>query len=267
LNPVFNQVDVLGDLSTTMILLALVSLIGGIGITAIGPGGVLVTIALFLLTDLSPAEIAGTAIMTHIGTGIAGSLAYARSGQLREPSTRQLTVVLCIAAVIATPLGVMLNTRMPGEIFGILLAALVVLVGVSIFVREHRRPGHAPGGAAVLQGWGPQALLGGGVALTSGVFGLGGPMIAVPGLVLMGVPILQALGSAQTQSIVLASIGTILYLAHGSIIWPLVLLTGLPQIAGVVLGWKIARALPQRPLTFALALVLVVLGPVIALMR
>jgi uncharacterized membrane protein YfcA len=113
----------------------------------------------------------------------------------------------------------------------------------------------------------PQALLGGGVALTSGIFGLGGPMIAVPVMVLLGVPILQALGSAQAQSIVLASAGTIVYLFHGSIVGPLVVLTGIPQIVGVLLGWKIAHALPRRPLTFALAVTLVVLWPVIALMR
>jgi uncharacterized membrane protein YfcA len=260
--------DILNDLSTvTVITLVLVSLVGGIGITAIGPGGVLVTIALFLLTDLSPAQIAGTAIMTHIGTGIVGSLAYLRSGQLREPRTRQLTVVLCIAAVVATPIGVLLNTRMSGEIFGVLLAGLVVLVGVSVFVREHRRPSRSAESGAVLHGWMSQAMVGGAVALTSGIFGLGGPMIAVPVMVLLGVPILQALGAAQAQSIVLASVGTLVYLAHGSIIWPLVVLTGVPQIVGVVLGWKIAHALPRRPLTYTLALTLVVLGPVIAIMR
>ncbi|WP_309240259.1 hypothetical protein [Actinomadura sp. J1-007] len=38
----------------TLALLALFGLVGGIGITAVGPGGVLPTIGMFLLTGLSP---------------------------------------------------------------------------------------------------------------------------------------------------------------------------------------------------------------------
>ena len=49
----------------SMVLLILVALVGGIGITVIGPGGVLVAIGLFAFTDLSPAEVAETAIVTH----------------------------------------------------------------------------------------------------------------------------------------------------------------------------------------------------------
>jgi len=259
--------DILNDLSTTtVILLILISLIGGIGITAIGPGGVLVTIALFLFTDLSPAEVAGTAIVTHIGTGIVGSLAYIRSGQLREPQTRRIAGILCIAALIATPAGVFLNTRISGEIFGLLLAALVVLVGISVLVRERRPSRQATQQDPALMPWPTLALVGGGVALVSGLFGLGGPMIAVPVMILMGVPILQALGSAQAQSIILATVGSLVYFAHGSIVWSLVILTGLPELIGVWLGWKIAHALPRHLLTYTLAISLIVLGPVIAIM-
>jgi hypothetical protein len=71
----------------TLAALALCGLIAGIGITAVGPGGVLVTIGLFALTGLSPAEVAGTAIVTHVATGAAGTAAYVRSGRLREAST------------------------------------------------------------------------------------------------------------------------------------------------------------------------------------
>jgi hypothetical protein len=34
-----------------------------------------------------------------------------------------------------------------------------------------------------------------------------------------------------------------------------------------VLGWKVARVLPRRPLTYALAITLLILGPVIAIVR
>ena len=63
----------------TLVLLGLLGFAGGVGITAIGPGGVLPTIGLFTLTDLAPAEVAGTAILTHVATGLLGTAAYARS--------------------------------------------------------------------------------------------------------------------------------------------------------------------------------------------
>jgi hypothetical protein len=45
------------------------------------------TIALFALTGLAPAQVAGTAIVTHVATGALGTAAYTRSGQLRDPGT------------------------------------------------------------------------------------------------------------------------------------------------------------------------------------
>lgn len=250
-----------------ILLLVIISLIGGIGITAIGPGGILVTIALFLLTDLSPAEVAGTAIVTHIGTGIVGSLAYLRSGQLREPQTRRLALILGVTALIGTPVGALLNSRMSGAVFGILLAVMVMLVGISVLVRE-RRHGHRTSTVqAHFQTRRSQGVLGGSVALVSGIFGIGGPMLSVPIMVIGGAPILLALAAAQAQSIVVAATGAATYLGQGAISWPLAVLTGVPQLIGVWLGWRIAHVLPRRPLTYALATTLIALGPVIAVMR
>lgn len=246
-------------------LLILASLIGGIGITAIGPGGVLVTIALFAFTELSPAEVAGTAIVTHIGTGLVGSLAYIRSGQLREPRTRRLAAVLSVAALVCTPLGALINAQVSSRQFGIVLAVFVVVVGLLVIGRELRRPVHHDDTHDHLEALGPQTTLGGIVAVISGLLGVGGPMISVPVMVIAGYPMLAALAAAQVQSIVIAGSGTLSYIAQGSISWPLVVITGVPQVIGVWLGWKVAQAVPTRPLKYALAAVLVVLGPILLL--
>ena len=87
--------------------LAVIGLVGGVGISAVGPGGVLPTIGLFALTPLSPAAVAGTAIATNIGAGVAGTVAFAASGQLRDPATRRTAVLLAVAAVVG------LRTPMP----------------------------------------------------------------------------------------------------------------------------------------------------------
>src|SRR5690606_30057774 len=122
--------------------LALIVLVGGIGITAIGPGGVLLTIGLYLLTDLTSTEVGGTAMVTQITTGLLGSLAYRRSGHLMDPATRALAGRLAVAALAGAPLGVLLNTRLPDAVFGMLLAALVMLIGGSVLARERFAPDH-----------------------------------------------------------------------------------------------------------------------------
>ncbi|QDP98378.1 TSUP family transporter [Microlunatus elymi] len=101
-----------GSSPLIMILLAILGLAGGIGITAIGPGGVLPTIGLVALTTLTPAEVAGTAIVTHVATGALGTAAYLRSGQLRTPQNARTAVVLSITAAIGTPLGIMINSQL-----------------------------------------------------------------------------------------------------------------------------------------------------------
>src|SRR5699024_7644856 len=68
----------------TLIFLLFIALIGGICITTIGPGGIFVTIALFVLLPLSPGAVAGTASATFIATGIAGSLGCIQSGVLKH---------------------------------------------------------------------------------------------------------------------------------------------------------------------------------------
>lgn len=244
-------------------LLALFGLVGGIGITAVGPGGVLPTIGMFLLTGLSPAGVAGTAIATHIATGALGTAAYTRSGQLRDAATRRIAMILSGAAVVGAPLGVLFNTLVSGRGFAVLLAAAVAVTGVLVWVREHRaaRSEDAPVRLSPVS----TAAVGLVVAVAAGLFGLGGPMLSVPLLVIFGLPLLPALAAAQAQSVIIASVGTVGYLLHGSIDWPLAALVGIPELAGVMIGWKIAHVVPVRKLKYALAGTLLALAPYLAL--
>lgn len=252
---------IVGVSAGLIVALALLGLVGGIGITAIGPGGVLPTIGLFALTSLSAAQVAGTAIVTHVATGAVGAAAYMRSGQLREPHTRRSAVILAGVAVIGTPLGVWINTLMSKRLFGILLAVVVATTAALVLYRERRptpRLATYPG-TAVLVG------VGFAVAVAAGVVGIGGPMLTVPLLIAAGVPMLESLAAAQAQSIVIAGVGTIAYLAVDAIDWSLAILIGIPELAGVLLGWKIAHVLPSRHLKYGLVVALFALVPYLAL--
>lgn len=238
-----------------LVLLAVISLAGGVGITAVGPGGVLPTIGLFALTGLSPAQVAGTAIVTHIATGALGTAAYTRSGQLREPRTRRIALMLAAAAVIGTPLGVLAGTAVSKHAFAVVLAGVIAAAAGLVWYRA-RDPRAVPAHPSTLV----VLALGLAVCVLAGIVGIGGPMLAVPLLAAAGLPVLQALACAQAQSVIIATVGTLGYLAHGSIQWPLAALVGLPELAGVLVGWKIAHALPTRALRNTLVTTLCVLA-------
>lgn len=252
------------------VALVLLGLAAGVGITAVGPGGVLITVGLFAFTDLTPAQVAGTAIVTNVATGLAGTAVYTRSGQLRDPATRRTAVLLAAGAVAGTPLGVAANGLVEGRVFGMLLGAFVALTAALVL---WRRPGGAPNGgpdgapAPAATGIGaPTAVaVGTGVAAVGAMFGVGGPLLSVPLLVALGTPVLAALAAAQAQSVVIAGIGTAGYVAAGAVDWRLAALMGVPELAGVLAGWMIARAVPAAALKAALVVCLLVLAPYVAL--
>lgn len=239
-----------------LLLLAVIGLVGGIGITAVGPGGVLPTIGLLALTGLSPAQVAGTAIVTHIATGALGTSVYTRSGQLREPGTRRTALILAGTALIGTPLGVTAGTVVSKHTFAVVLGGVVAAAAVLVWYRARR-----PHAALLVRP--PAALvtaLGLAVSVVSGIVGIGGPMLTVPLLAAAGLPVLQSLACAQAQSVVIATTGTLGYLLHGTLDWPLAALIGFPELAGVLIGWKIAHALPTRALRNTLITTLCVLA-------
>jgi uncharacterized membrane protein YfcA len=245
---------------TIVVVLALVGLVGGIGITAIGPGGILPTIGLFALTSLSPAQVAGTAIVTHVATGALGALAYRNSGHLGSPGSRRVVRALALAALVGTPLGIVINAALSPRGFGVVLAVLVTAVAITVGLQ--RAPSTLTSGHDLSTG--VTAAIGLVVAVTAGIVGIGGPMLAVPLLVAVGSPMLDSLAAAQVQSVVIAGTGSIGYLVHGSIDWSLAVLVGVPELAGVLIGWRVARALPTHVLKRALVVALLAIAPYLA---
>lgn len=90
-------------------------------------------------------------------------------------------------------------------------------------------------------------------------------MLAVPLLLVMGVPLLEAVAATQVQSIVISGVGAAGYAAQGSIDWAMAAIIGVPLLAGVIIGWKIATILPVRTLRFVLVAVLLALAPYLAI--
>ena len=243
------------------LLLIAIALVGGMCITTIGPGGIFVTIALFALLPLDPSTVAGTASATFIGTGVVGSLGYLRSGQLSGTVAGQAALVLSVSSVAGAFSGAQINTLLDAGMFAVLLGLFVLFTGGLILHRQRRAL--APDQRlhlATWRGWGGLALVGLGVGLPGGLLGVGGPVLAVPLLVVLGVPMLMAVALAQVQSIFISGMATAGYALHGAIDWGLAVLVGVPLLIGTVAGWVVAQRIQPARLKTGLALVLIVLG-------
>lgn len=251
---------------TLVAVLVVIALIAGVGITTVGPGGVFVTAALYGLTDLSSAVVAGTASATFVATGLVGSGAYVRSGELTTGPAREAAILLSTTGIVGALAGTRANLVIGDRLFGYLLAAFLAGVGCLLAYRE--LVGIEPGGLpreTVGRRRAALAAVGGSIGVLGGMLGVGGPVVAVPALVALGMPMLRAVAVAQVQSIFLALFATIGYLTVGAVDVVMAVVVGVPQLVGVVLGWRVAHVVSARRLRIVLACVLVVVAAGIAI--
>lgn len=242
-------------------LLVVIALVAGVGITTIGPGGIFVTVALYALTPLPSATVAGTAHATFIATGLIGTVVYARSGELAGDDGRGMAAILSATSIVGALAGAYLNAYVSRRLFGILLGVVAALTGSVLLYRERRELSPVfTIDVTSRRGRASLGVLGVGLGAASGLVGVGGPVLAVPALVVLGVPILLSLGVAQVQSIFIAVFATAGYVTQGAVSPSLVLLVGIPQVVGVVVGWAIAHRIDPGRLKVTLGAVLIAVG-------
>ncbi len=163
--------------------------------------------------------------------------------------------MLGATALLGTTAGVVAGTLVSKEIFTVIVGAVVAAAAGMLWYR-----GRSDAPPLVDLPTAVVVAIGLSVSAVSGLVGIGGPMLTVPLLVAAGLPVLQSVACAQVQSIVIATVGTLGYLLHGTIDWPLAGLIGIPELAGVLIGWKLAHALPTRVLRIVLIAALCVLA-------
>lgn len=219
------------------------------------------TIALFALLPLDPSTVAGTASATFIVTGIAGSLGYLRSGQLLEKHAIKAAVILSLTSIVGAFAGSQLNTLLNASAFAILLGIFVFFTGMIIIYRQKNKlqPDsklrmETPKGSFLL------GAVGIAVGLPGGLLGVGGPVLAVPLLVVLGVPMLMSVALAQVQSVFISGMATAGYAMYGAVDWLLAVYLTIPLLTGAIAGWYSAQKIRAEKLQVALAVVLIILG-------
>ncbi|WP_135820865.1 sulfite exporter TauE/SafE family protein [Halostella litorea] len=243
------------------LVLVAIALVSGVGCTTIGPGGIFVTVALYLLTPLSSAEVAGTAHVTFIAVGVLGAAAYARSGELASTDGPLLAGILSGTSILGAVAGARMNTYVSRRLFGIVLGVVAGVTGVALLYRRRTEldsvvaldPGEWRGRVAF-------GTLGFSLGVTAGLVGVGGPVFAVPALVLFGVPMLLAVAVAQVQAVFISGFATAEYLTQDAVSGRYALLVGVPLVVGALGGWVVAHRVDPDRLKAALGVVLIGVG-------
>lgn len=189
------------------------------------------------LTFLTVSEIVGAQTVVAAGIGMWGHRDVIVPGVLRR---------LLLPAALLSAAGALLAPHLPRPIILLVLEAVII---VSLDRLARPRVPHAVVGASATGGGLTLPLLGAIVGFLGGLYGIGGGFLLVPALLLAGLPVRAAVGTALGAGMVIALTGLAVKLpaAHAGP-WPMAL--GAAVLGGSALGaaagaW-LARRLPPQ---------------------
>jgi uncharacterized membrane protein YfcA len=224
----------------------------GFSLGLIGGGGSILAVPLLLyVVGISDAHVAiGTSALAVSVNAFGNLIAHSRAGNVKWPCAATFAVSGIVGAAVGSSLGKLVDG--PKLLF--LFALAMIAVGIAML-----RPRAAAGDPnvrltpAIAVRLVAVGLL---VGAVSGLFGIGGGFLIVPGIMLgSGMPILNAIGSS------LLSVGTFglttaaNYALSGLIDWMIAVLFIAGGLAGGIFGMRAAIHLArnQHMLTFAFA--------------
>jgi uncharacterized membrane protein YfcA len=212
----------------------------GLVLGLLGGGGAILAVPglVYILHAEPHAAIAASLAIVAVGA-ITGLLTHAHSGRVAWLTALQLGVTGAVGAIVGTWLG--------QQVAGERLLALLGLFMLAAAVLMVRRPS-GTGASATLSIW-KTLLIGLGLGVVTGFFGVGGGFLIVPALtLLLGLPMRLAVGTSLTVIAMNSSAGLLGYLGGGQVDWPLTVLVSLGAVAGAVVGGRLAGTVPERDL-------------------
>lgn len=236
-------------------MLAAIAVVVGLFIGAVGIGGILLIPALTVFGGMSIHEAAATALFTFLFTGMLGTALFLRRGSI----SWRMTIPVCAGAVLFAYVGAWANSRIGSVALTVVIALIIVAAGTYILVapqtaRHRLRDGAARGEQTAL------VLVGVVSGFGSGLSGAGGPLFSVPIMVMLGFAPLAAIGTSQVLQIIAAVSGTIGNLRFGQIDFGVAWWVTLAELAGVILGVRLAHAVSTRVLRAMAAVLCIAVG-------
>lgn len=237
------------------------ALLIGVTLGMLGGGGSILTVPVFVYVLGFAAKDAVAMSLPVVGTtSLVGAAGHWRAGNIDGRAIAVFAPSAMIGALVGARVAALLAGTTQLAVLGVVMlvaGALMLRDGVGRSDPEgERRDGR--GGHVLL------AISGLGVGLLTGLVGIGGGFMIVPALVLVGrVPMKRAVGTSLLVITLSTLSGLVGYRGQANIAWGSVaLFTGL-AVVGVVIGTRLARALPAHALRRGFGVLVVALAALI----
>ena len=235
------------------IALVVTGLIGGLlsGIFGVGGGIVMVPLPIGLV-HMDQRLAATTSLAAIVPTSIAGSLSYLAAGHIDLVAGG----IIAAGAVIGAVIGSRLLRRIPLVWLRWLFIVLLLVVAARMVMVEPERGAPLDLSWLVVLGYLALGLV---MGIASGLFGIGGGVIAVPALVaVFGVSDLIAKGTSLLVLVPTSIVGTVANLRARAVDLRAGLVVGVAATVAAVPGVALAVLIPPRLSSILFALLLLI---------
>lgn len=218
----------------------------GFSLGLIGGGGSILAVPLMAyLIRLPPHVAIGTSAVAVAASALANLVGHARAGNVKWPCA----VAFGLAGVAGAAAGAQVGKAVDGQ--ALLGAFGVLMVTIAGLMLWPRRGGHDAEvrltRASATRLLPPLVATGFGVGALSGVFGIGGGFLIVPGLIsATAMPMLNAVGSSLVSVFALGATTAVSYAISGLVEWPVAGVFVIGGVAGGYAGVRVAQALASR---------------------
>ncbi|BDZ64022.1 sulfite exporter TauE/SafE family protein [Agromyces mangrovi Wang et al. 2018] len=233
--------------------LATVGVIGGVLSGAFGVGGGIIMVPLLIfLTGMDQRRASATSLAAIVPTAVAGAATYFANGQVDVLAA----LFVAVGGVVGSYLGAMLLRRISLTWLRWMFIAVMLIAAVRLFLVVPMRGD----GVLEIDVWTAIALSGLGLAMgiASGLFGVGGGIIAVPGLMaLFGMGDLIAKGTSLLVMIPTAISGTVANSRGGLVKLSEAAVVGVAATAASFAGVALAFWMPPALASYLFAALIV----------
>jgi uncharacterized membrane protein YfcA len=237
-------------------------LTGGVGVATgvlsglFGVGGAVISTPGIRVLGASATVAVGTTLPSIIPGAASGTLRYLREDLV----DRRAVVATAPAGVAAAVAGAALTEVVPGDGHLLMLLTAVLLAVSALRMAHHDRAAGPPSAESDEEVAEPPthppvasparyAAVGGLAGLLSGLLGIGGGIVMVPGFTqLAGMPVKRAIGTSLACVAVLAVPGTVTHAALGNIDWRFALVLAVGVVPGARIGAALTVAADDRRL-------------------
>jgi uncharacterized membrane protein YfcA len=204
----------------------------------------------------SPKEAIAMSLAVVAATSAFGTVGYWRAGHVNV----RIATVFGGVAMLGTLLGVRLARFIPGTTQMVMFGA--VMLAAAVFMLRGRPPCDGQRRERTRSIASTVKVVAGGLLVGSltGIVGVGGGFLIVPALVLMRMPLREAVGTSLLVITGTCVVGVLSYLGHVSLDWAAVALVAAGTLPGMALGRYLHQYVPQPILRRGFAVFLVVMA-------